>query len=163
MPAVLDALVARDGAVLVPFADARAAPPRGLFVVALGGLRDLLADRVWTTTRARTWPGPAPSSCGTRLPACRRSPAVQAVLADRLAARGDGAPPGRRAGGGALLRCLIGVMWVPSRTKPPSEASRIAPATTLGGVAAQLARRAAGRSPVGLNRRRRCAMFMLRC
>ena len=65
---------------------------------------------------------------------------MQAVLADHLphattALLRGGAPEAE-----ALLRCLVEVMWVPSQGDEAlvEELRRVAPATTPGGVAAQL-------------------------
>ena len=139
VPAVLDALVARDGAVLVPFADACAAPPRGLFVVALEALATFSQIGLDDDARADLARACAQLVRHT-LPACRRSPAVQAVLADHLPRAATALLRGGAPEAEALLRCLIEVMWVPSQGDEAlvEELRRVAPATTLGGVAAQL-------------------------
>ena len=126
---------------LVPFADACAAPPRGLFVVALEALATFSQIGLDDDARADLARACAQLVRHT-LPACRRSPAVQAVLADRLPRAATALLRGGAPEAEALLRCLIEVMWVPSQGQGDEalveELRRVAPATTLGGVAAQL-------------------------
>ena len=133
------ALRTRDGAVLVPFADACAAPPRGLFVVALEALATFSQIGLDDDARADLARACAQLVRHT-LPACRRSPAVQAVLADHLPRAATALLRGGAPEAEALLRCLIEVMWVPSQGDEAlvEELRRVAPATPLGGVAAQL-------------------------
>ena len=61
------------------------------------------------------------------------------VLADHLPRAATALLQGGAPEAEALLRCLIEVMWVPSQDEAlVEELRRVAPATTLGGVAAQL-------------------------
>ena len=129
MPAVLDALVARDGAVLVPFADACAAPPRGLFVVAL--------------ERSR----PSPRSCG-RGDGGGPRPGLRAAQARRRAAgrrqsnnvkeasRDGRRPPLAATGGERLALSLRG-----RRLRQPLQRDARGAQPTLGGSRGAPARR----------------------
>ena len=137
MPAVLDALVARDGSVLLPFADHCAAAPRGLFVVALDALATF-APTVLDDAHADLARACAQLIRHT-LPSCRRS-TVQTILADHLPRAATALLRGGCPHTEALVRCLVEVEWAGGDAALVEELRRVNEATTLGGLAAQLLR-----------------------